>query len=136
MFYIIDNGERIMNDRDKELDEFFRNYQDRGMLKWAGFFLSDHTLKINKDKQKRDQVYEKREEMGFDEISNVLMQAYAQQLPVSVQLKKLDAELKYQADIEGYVLGFDDNGGVIIDNVDKKRCVALDDINNAYIKTL
>ncbi len=36
---------------DKRVEEFFRTYQDRGMKKWAGFYLSDHTTKINQDKK-------------------------------------------------------------------------------------
>ena len=39
---------------DKIVEEFFRTYQDRGMKKWAGFYLSDHTAKINRDKKRRE----------------------------------------------------------------------------------
>lgn len=45
---------------DKRVEEFFRTYQDRGMKKWAGFYLSDHTAKINQEQRRRDKVYEKR----------------------------------------------------------------------------
>ena len=31
-----------------------REHQDRGMLKWMGFFLSEHTTSINDDKTKED----------------------------------------------------------------------------------
>ncbi|GEL15175.1 hypothetical protein [Pediococcus cellicola] len=38
-------------------ERFFKNdYHDRGMLKWGGFFLSDHTSAIQK--MKRDKVPE------------------------------------------------------------------------------
>ncbi|WP_392461908.1 hypothetical protein [Streptococcus parasuis] len=31
-----------------------REHQDRGMLKWMGFFLSEHTTSLNDDKTKED----------------------------------------------------------------------------------
>lgn len=35
--------------KEKEAEDFFKNYyQDRGMLKWQGFFLSDHTAALSK----------------------------------------------------------------------------------------
>lgn len=115
---------------DQEVDDFFKNYQDRGMLKWAGFYLSDHTLKIQKDDEKRSKVYEKREEMPYDDISNALIQAYTLQVAVSIQLRELDKELKYGADISGYVLGFSDDSVVIEDADLKTYNIALIDINN------
>ena len=40
----------LMNDNfDQKVENFFKNYQDRGMKKWSGFFLSDHSLKIKVD---------------------------------------------------------------------------------------
>lgn len=42
---------------DKRVDDFFRNYHDRGMVKWAGFYLSDHVLKMHK-KSKADAYVE------------------------------------------------------------------------------
>ncbi|AEG40879.1 hypothetical protein GCM10008918_12840 [Lactobacillus kefiranofaciens subsp. kefiranofaciens] len=44
---------------DQRIEEFFRNYQDRGMKKWVGFFLSDHTAKINQSTMQRKMVYAK-----------------------------------------------------------------------------
>jgi hypothetical protein len=48
---------------DKEVDDFFKNYQDRGMKKWSGFFLSDHTVQINKSNIARNTIYHKKPEM-------------------------------------------------------------------------
>ena len=30
------------------VQRFLDDYQDRGMMKWQGFMLSDHTAKLNK----------------------------------------------------------------------------------------
>ena len=54
----------MSSDLDKRVEEFFRTYQDRGMKKWAGFYLSDYTAKINKDKKRRNTVYIKKKNNG------------------------------------------------------------------------
>lgn len=38
---------------DQRVTDFFAHYQDRGMKKWAGFFLSDHTAMINKETRQK-----------------------------------------------------------------------------------
>lgn len=45
---------------DEVIDTFFKNYQDRGMKKWSGFFLSDHVAAINKEKVKTQATYPKK----------------------------------------------------------------------------
>ena len=49
---------------DKKVTEFFRTYQDRGMEKWQGFFLSDHTSTLRKDRQQKAMTYPKKAEMS------------------------------------------------------------------------
>lgn len=74
---------------DKRVEEFFRTYRDRGMKKWAGFYLSDHTAKINQDKLKRDTVYVKKEPMSQTDIRAMLLRSFGEHRKVSVQLKDL-----------------------------------------------
>lgn len=33
------------------VQRFLSEYQDRSMLKWQGFYLSDHTAKLNQDQE-------------------------------------------------------------------------------------
>lgn len=40
-------------DRQYSQFEDIRNYQDRGMMKWQGFFLSEHTSAMTKDRAGR-----------------------------------------------------------------------------------
>lgn len=45
---------RIYNDAEAETvaDRFFKYYyHDRGKMKWAGFFLSEHTAALRKNRQ-------------------------------------------------------------------------------------
>lgn len=40
-----------MTQVDRQYSQFeeVRNYQDRGMMKWTGFFLSEHTSEMKKE---------------------------------------------------------------------------------------
>ncbi|MCG0724137.1 DNA-directed RNA polymerase subunit beta [Lactiplantibacillus plantarum] len=50
-----------MNDKDFDLNivnRFFRHdYHDRGLMKWQGFYLSDHTAALNQQKVHDQQQY-------------------------------------------------------------------------------
>ena len=78
---------------DKRVEEFFRTYQDRGMKKWAGFYLSDHTAKINLDKKRRETVYVKKKTMSQKDIRAMLLKSFGEHRKVSVQLKDLSVEM-------------------------------------------
>ncbi|BDR60786.1 hypothetical protein [Lactobacillus xylocopicola] len=110
---------------DQQLDDFFKNYQDRGMKKWQGFFLSDHTATMNRDNYQRSTVYSKKEAMTEAVISGMLLKAYANHLPVTVQLKEVDLEGNLQPNIVGFVQGYDMDGIIISGEVLK-----LDNINH------
>ena len=73
---------------DQRVTHFFAHYQDRGMKKWAGFFLSDHTAMINKET--RQKSVPDRAEMSREECGKVLGAAFGNQRPVAVQLKEVD----------------------------------------------
>lgn len=45
------------NEVDNVATDFFQNYyQDRGKIKWGGFFLSEHTAALKKNKEYIDGV--------------------------------------------------------------------------------
>ncbi|CCI81325.1 hypothetical protein [Lactobacillus hominis] len=119
----------MSKDFDERIENFFKNYQDRGMKKWAGYYLSDHTAKINQDNAKKAIVYQKRPTMTIEQISEVLAKAYLDHYPVSVQLKLLNSQDEYQADIYGFVEGY--NGDQIIIAAQLLR---LSEINNILLK--
>ena len=117
----------LMNDNfDQKVENFFKNYQDRGMKKWSGFFLSDHSLKINQDNRKRATVYSKKTEMSEAEISKILLQSFSNHYPVSIQLKNLDEDCRFAEDIKGFVEGYSNENMVTISGT----AVHLDDINH------
>lgn len=111
------------------LNDFFKNYQDRGMKKWQGLMLSDHTAAINRSKLDLDKVYVKKKTMTQEEASELLMYAYANHKIVSVQLKELDADDNVQPDIEGVVEGYN-----IDDIIVSGMIISLDNINHVDIE--
>ncbi|WEV50842.1 hypothetical protein OZX69_07790 [Lactobacillus sp. ESL0731] len=118
-----------MSDFDKIVQDFFKNYQDRGMKKWTGFFLSDHTMMINKDRDKRSVRHPCKRTLTQEEIGSRLLEAYSNHQLVRVQVKIVDENDRMPADIVGFVSGYYEDK-IIIAN----QSVALADINNIELK--
>ncbi|MGM9905334.1 hypothetical protein [Lactobacillus sp.] len=111
---------------DQRVTDFFAHYQDRGMKKWAGFFLSDHTAMINKET--RERIVPERAEMSREECGKVLGLAFSRQQAVIVQLKEVDENGKRPEEIVGFVRGYTEDKVVIDEHVialDDLRCVLL-----------
>ena len=119
----------MKNNFNDTVNNFFKNYQDRGMKKWQGFMLSDHIATLNRDKEEKTKVYFEKDNMPEAEVSQVLLQAYANNKVVSVQLKEKTLDKKIQPDIVGLVKGYDGDKIVIGDNE-----IELGDINNIQIQ--
>lgn len=119
----------MKNDFNDTVNNFFKNYQDRGMKKWQGFMLSDHIATLNRDKEEKAKVYTEKETMSEVEISQVLLQAFANNNVVSVQLKEKTPDKKIQPDIVGLVKGYDQDKIIIGDNK-----IELSNINNIQLQ--
>lgn len=86
---------------------FFRNdYHDRGMLKWQGFFLSDHTSAIKKEVAQN--IPELRPEMNQSEIGRILNDSWESCTKVSIQLNQVNGNA-VPVEIHGYVKGYQDD---------------------------
>ena len=57
-----------------------RDFQDRGMAKWAGFFLSEHSTALAKKELDMSQF----SQLDRQEINQLLRQAYSQQVPIRI----------------------------------------------------
>lgn len=71
-------------------ERFFRNdYHDRGMVKWQGYFLSDHTEDVGNYTRQRERERQRQDktEMTIEAISEKLLLAYDKCLPVTIQLR-------------------------------------------------
>lgn len=111
------------------VNNFFKNYQDRGMKKWQGFMLSDHIATLNRDKEEKAKVYSEKDIMSENEVSEILLQAFANNKVVAVQLKEKTLDKKIQPNIVGLVKGYDEDK-IVIGNTE----VELSDINHIEIR--
>ena len=109
---------------------FEHDYHDRGMMKWQGFYLSDHTAALNQQNQQLNAVYVPRPQQSLATITEVLADAYQRQQPVTIQLKTVDQNNRHLPDITTLIYGYNANDIVI----DADRFIPLPDIRNVADK--
>ena len=63
-----------------------RDFQDRGMAKWAGFFLSEHSTALAKKELDMRQL----PQLDRQEKFHLLSQAYSQQIPIRITFLNQD----------------------------------------------
>ena len=69
-----------MTDRSYLPYQSARDFQDRGMAKWAGFFLSEHSTALAKKELDMSQL----PQLDRQEKFHLLSQAYSQQVPIRI----------------------------------------------------
>ncbi|GAY72705.1 DNA-directed RNA polymerase beta subunit [Lentilactobacillus kosonis] len=95
-------------DYDPDLvSEFFSAYHDRGMMKWQGFYLSDHTKQLEQEYQQETitNLRQRTAEMTPEEIATNIDQAYTKNKLVSVQLNETDTDRAVPPEIIGKING-------------------------------
>ncbi len=70
-------------------------YQDRGMKKWAGFFLSEHTAEQEKIQKGLAHINSPKPQMSEQEIGEVLQVARLKNKSVAIQIETIDNEGNY-----------------------------------------
>lgn len=100
-------------------------YKDRGMMKWQGFYLSDHTSSLAKTKNESAAKYRLTHQtiMTADAIQTVINQAVKKRIAVSVDLAQRDQDGLLLAPVEGYIEGYVDDKIVV-----GKTLIALENI--------
>ncbi len=97
---------------------FSYDYHDRGMLKWQGFFLSDHASALRRDAKRQPEL--EQPQLAEAEIDRRLTIAWQKKHPVHVQLNVLDGNHVVQA-LDGVVAGYDDTMLVLKDHRHYRR---------------
>ncbi|MER2293967.1 MAG: hypothetical protein ABS913_01455 [Desemzia incerta] len=90
-----------------DLNEEFR---DRGIKKWAGFYLSEHTAVQESLIANRKKVNHQKPQMGMDEIISIINEAVLKSKQVAIQVEEVDANSHYNDDVVGPVSGGDEMG--------------------------
>ncbi|WP_234288529.1 hypothetical protein [Listeria ivanovii] len=81
-------------------------YQDRGIKKWQGFFLSEHNEQM--DKQQASSRLKWREVMSSECIESVLSAAITHQSSLVIQKKPQNADSFPEPDVIGKIVGIDE----------------------------
>ena len=112
----------------KIVQQFLSEYQDRGMLKWQGFYLSDQTSKLNKAARQQYETTHRQHspEMDSETINHIIQKALLKNLPLKVELNEISQDHIIPPSIEGRIQGFYQNQ-LVIENNDQ-----LIDISNIY----
>jgi len=111
-----------------DLNTYFDSYQDRGIKKWTGFFLSEHTAQIAKEKEQSSKTYPQKRQMTENEIGQIFEFAFNNNRQVAVQLEMTDIDGKYFKDTIGFIKEFDELGYLVGDTK-----VHYDEIRNVEL---
>lgn len=114
-------------------DQLIRDYNDRGMMKWLGFYLSEHTSEMEKDDRHRKTVVQRKPAMTESEIAVILETAFLSGNPVSIQQACLNNEGQAEPDLVGEIIGFEDNELFISDIHGEIQLLALTEINHVTL---
>lgn len=107
-------------------------YQDRGVVKWFGMMLSDHSEALKKEKNKIREKIEPKKKMTIKEISKVVHQAYFTGYPVIIQANVLENG-EYFQDIRCRIKGHSENKiCLLLQNNQIKYC-KLEEIRNVQL---
>lgn len=100
-------------------------FHDRGIKKWAGFYLSEHTAAQESLAAERKTANHQKQQMDTDEIASIINDAILKNKQVAVQIEAVDYNGNYSDDIVGMIAGGDEMGIYIGDNK-----VNFDEIRN------
>lgn len=111
-------------------DSYFHDYVDRGIMKWQGMYLSEHTAEMEKELQEEEHVILAKDKMSEHEIQQVLASAYETQNLITIQLEMKDMDNNYFEDISGTIIGFDELG-ILVDG----KLVLYEEIRHIALKS-
>ena len=101
-----------------ELNDY---YHERGIVKYNGFYLSDHTSQMTKEENERNRVILGEEEMEEREIFETIDYALYKSLPVSIQLNLKDLEGNFLPNVSGELKGYNE-ASLYIDDYKMPLC--------------
>lgn len=114
-------------------DPYVRDYDDRKMAKWLGFYLSEHTAQMQCEQNQRNRQQPLKKNMSVQEISQALELSFNQQKTVAIQLNYLNSEKQPSADIIGIVKGMQENQLYLLQTAGKMLCLELDSVKHAKV---
>lgn len=107
---------------------FQHDYRERGIKKWQGFFLSDHTSALKRFDADNNFDEAPMKQMATNDILRVSMHALANWQFVVMQLNTTTYEHDTQKNIPGMIANIDDRAIYITDNKGDTKGYLLEDI--------
>lgn len=98
-----------------DIDSYFEAYQDRGIKKWNGFFLSEHTA-IIANEQEKSKCIQRFPQLDQKQIDDCLNQSINYNKRLTIQLNTFDALGRVQPFISGVCRGFVTPETILIDD--------------------
>jgi hypothetical protein len=96
------------DDFSKMINNYFQNdYRERGLIKWRGFFLSDHTSALKKFDNDNYFTEVPIDNMPTSKIQEVARDANANYRRVIIQFDSTTFEHKVPKNVTGFVDGYD-----------------------------
>lgn len=86
------------------------DYEDRGIIKWQGMYLSDHTEKIAWQAKEKRTTNLAKTKMTTEEIAQVLNKAIIKSKAIAIQKEERNAEGHYSDELIGQIEGYDELG--------------------------
>ncbi len=83
-------------------------YNDRGVKKYNGFYLSEHTATLDKERNNRYATIAGKDEMSPEQLYEVIDYALFKSKEVSIQLNMKDIEGDFLPDVCGVIDGYDE----------------------------
>lgn len=108
-------------------------YQDRGIQKYNGFFLSEHTTSLNENDSEQSTIIPAKKQQSETLIFEIIDFAIFKNIKLAIQLNIRDIEGNFLPDVRGFVSGYDeeylylDDIGIPIDQI--RYVVELDSKN-------
>lgn len=116
-------------------DPYVRNYQDRKMAKWLGFYLSEHTAEMSKEDAEREKIWPRKAAMEEAEVAKILEQAFNQQQKIILQLAELNLEGHPLPDIVATVEGIGEQGIYLLNETGELQVLPLAAMNHIAFET-
>lgn len=119
------------------ITNYFQNdYRERGIKKWQGFFLSDHTSALKRFDADNNFDEVPMKQMATNDILRVSMHALANWQFVVMQLNTTTYEHDTQKNITGLIASIDDRAVYIENNEGKTTGYLFEDIRAIRVQTI
>ena len=92
-----------------------KNYIDRGIVKWTGMYLAEHTAQLEAFQKKEHTLVTQKKQMSSLEIDEIVACAVLKNVAVCIQKEARDLNGHYYPDVIGKIRGYDNRGLFIND---------------------